>query len=140
MNETWKKEFRRLMIELVLATDNDMHFGLTQKLEAILEAGEQLRRRESVTATPVMKVNVEPKQLLVLQIAMHSADVSNLAKPWSVYEKWLPRIKEEFYCQGDIERELNLPITFAFDRHNPVPDHIFQLVSDKIFNYILALI
>lgn len=34
-----------------------------------------------------------------------------------------------FLPAGDRERELSLPITFAFDRNNPVPQSKFQLVS-----------
>jgi hypothetical protein len=35
---------------------------------------------------------------------------------------------DEFYYQGDLEREAGVPITFAFDRYNPVPLPKFQLV------------
>ena len=33
------------------------------------------------------------------------------------------------YNIGDKERELSVPLTFAFDRHNPVPESKFQLVN-----------
>jgi hypothetical protein len=36
---------------------------------------------------------------------------------------------EEFFSQGDQERELGYPITYAFDRNNSVPQAKFQLVS-----------
>ena len=34
-----------------------------------------------------------------------------------------------FYI-GDKERELAMPLTFAYDRHNPVPESKFQLVNN----------
>ena len=37
----------------------------------------------------------------------------------------------DIFNAGDKERELNLPITFAFDRYNPVPQHKFQMVKMK---------
>ena len=43
--------------------------------------------------------------------------------------RWTSLVVEEFYKQGDKERELNVPITFAFDRYNAVPMPKFQLVS-----------
>jgi hypothetical protein len=36
---------------------------------------------------------------------------------------------EEFYRQGDKERDLGMPISYAFDRQNPVTQSKFQLVS-----------
>jgi hypothetical protein len=70
----------------------------------------------------------EPRQLLLMQVALHAADVSNPVKPWQLHMRWYPRLMDEFYYQGDLEREAGLPITFAFDRHNPVPLPKFQLV------------
>jgi hypothetical protein len=36
---------------------------------------------------------------------------------------------EEFYLQGDQERALGMPISYAFDRYNPVTQSKFQLVG-----------
>ncbi len=36
---------------------------------------------------------------------------------------------EEFYRQGDEERKLGMPISYAFDRQTPVTQSKFQLVS-----------
>lgn len=40
---------------------------------------------------------------------------------------------EEFYRQGDKERELGMPISYAFDRRNPVTQSKFQLVPTFLF-------
>jgi hypothetical protein len=69
----------------------------------------------------------DPTQLLLLESALHMADISNPVKPWDVYQQWLSRVMEEFYHQGDHERELELPMTFGFDRTNPIPQSKFQL-------------
>ena len=66
-------------------------------------------------------------------MTLHTADVSNTAKPWSLYSQWLGMIMEEFYRQGDRERDLGLPITYAFDRTNPVPQSKFQLVTWQFY-------
>ena len=55
----------------------------------------------------------------VLRMGMHCADVSNPAKPFAVYEKWVERVMEEFYQQGDKERELGLSISPFMDRNHP---------------------
>lgn len=78
-------------------------------------------------ATTLTAFAPEPRQLLLMQVALHAADVSNPVKPWPLHMRWYPRLMEEFYYQGDLEREQGMPITFAFDRHNPVPLPKFQL-------------
>lgn len=70
---------------------------------------------------------MKSQQLLVLQAALHAADISGPAKPWEIHTKWTSLVMEEFYKQGDKERELNMPITYAFDRYQPVPMPKFQL-------------
>ena len=40
------------------------------------------------------------QQLLLLESALHMADISNPAKPWEIYQRWLNRVMEEFYHQG----------------------------------------
>ena len=43
--------------------------------------------------------------LQVLQNMVHCADLSGPTKPLSLYRKWCDRICEEFFQQGDKERE-----------------------------------
>ena len=49
---------------------------------------------------------------------MHCADLGNPTRPLDIYRKWTERVMEEFFLQGDRERELGLPVTPAFDRFN----------------------
>ena len=49
---------------------------------------------------------------------MHSADISNPTKPRDVALGWARRCMDEFYRQGDIERERGMPISPNFDRHS----------------------
>ncbi|KAG8336719.1 cAMP-specific 3',5'-cyclic phosphodiesterase 7B [Homalodisca vitripennis] len=52
----------------------------------------------------------------ILQIALKCADISNPCRPWEVSRKWSQKVCEEFYRQGDYERQLNLPVTSLCDR------------------------
>jgi len=58
---------------------------------------------------------------LVLQMALHAADVSNPTKSLRTYLAWTDRIQHEFYQQGDKERELLLPVSVGYDREQPIP-------------------
>ena len=53
----------------------------------------------------------------MLQIALKCADISNPCRTWNISRLWSYRACEEFYRQGDRERELNLPVTPFFDRN-----------------------
>lgn len=52
-----------------------------------------------------------------LQIALKCADISNPCRPWDISRKWSQKICDEFYRQGDYERQLSLPITQTCDRY-----------------------
>ena len=52
-------------------------------------------------------------------MALHCADVSNPSKQWSTYEQWVDKCMEEFFRQGDKERELGMKISPFMDRRNP---------------------
>ena len=149
------REMRRLIVELVLLTDNDMHFTLLNRLDRFITVHsspdisdeifspprppvDPLVRQESLSQrSPTTHPSTDERQLLLLQVTLHMADVSNTAKPWDIYGQWLERITEEFYLQGDMERSLNMPISYAFDRFNPVTQSKFQLVCACITKLII---
>lgn len=62
------------------------------------------------------------------------ADVSHPARQWTVHRAWSQLITEEFYRQGDRERELGLPISPLCDRttHN-LPKSQLGFVNFVVF-------
>jgi len=54
----------------------------------------------------------------VLKTLVHCADLSNPTKPLYLYRQWTDRIMEEFFLQGDLEREQGLEISPMCDRNN----------------------
>lgn len=50
------------------------------------------------------------------------------AKEWELYNLWVARIEQEFYEQGDLEREADIPVTPIFDRLNPIPRAKLQVL------------
>ena len=56
--------------------------------------------------------------LQVLQNMVHCSDLSNPTKPLDIYRKWVDRIMEEFFRQGDRERDAGMEISPMCDRHN----------------------
>ena len=49
---------------------------------------------------------------------VHCSDLSNPTKPLEIYRRWVDRIMEEFFRQGDREREESLEISPMCDRYN----------------------
>jgi len=52
----------------------------------------------------------------VLQSLVHCADLSNPAKPLALYRQWNDRVLQEFFRQGDLERQQGLEISPMCDR------------------------
>eukprot|EP00753_Platysulcus_tardus_P022015 PLAT9195.2.p1 GENE.PLAT9195.2~~PLAT9195.2.p1 ORF type:complete len:780 (-),score=322.07 PLAT9195.2:526-2865(-) len=98
---------RALIIDIVLATDLAGHFGYVSKLRSLMDPDTGLSELELS----------EQNKLLILQMAMKTADVAHPTKKWRVHAKWTKAIAAEFYLQGDRERELELEISSMMDRN-----------------------
>ena len=47
---------------------------------------------------------------------VHCADLSNPTKALEIYKKWLDRLMQEFFRQGDMERDRGLEISPMCDK------------------------
>jgi len=104
-----RKDFlriRKLIIELVLATDLSQHNQLLSSF------------REKILNNENVDVHDEETKELILKIIIKFADVSNTSKTWSIYTYWIERVLTEFYRQGDLERERGMTISANMDRNN----------------------
>ncbi|ETO26776.1 dunce, isoform G [Reticulomyxa filosa] len=72
-----------------------------------------------VCENPPLRVDgILNERFFLLEIVVHLADVSNPAKPLNIAKMWARRVMDEFYCQGDKEREFGIPVTPMMDRHS----------------------
>jgi hypothetical protein len=97
------RHMRELMIEMVLATDIAQHFTILSKFKA-----------KFVDSPAEMKTE---DRTLALALLLHAADISNPSRPWELCRRWTKLVMEEFWTQGDKERNLGLPITYMMDRY-----------------------
>jgi cAMP-specific phosphodiesterase 4 len=114
--EEWRL-VRRRMIDCILATDMANHAKHLNTLKAKLETfdiknGKNLDRM--IFADNVAKTY--ENQQMVLNMCVHSADVSNPAKPAHLNKIWVEKVFVEFFNQGDIEKEKSLPVSLLCDR------------------------
>ena len=103
------QRIRQATISMVLGTDNAYHAKYLGKLSSKIEMNELDMK------------NVWRDKLLVLKTILHAADVSNPAKEWKMYNEWTDRVMEEFFNQGDKEREAGIKVSLGYDRHNIMP-------------------
>jgi len=101
--ETDLKKMRTRLIDMILDTDAKNHFILMTRFKHGLEM-KQLSRG------------------LLSSMILHIADVSNPARPGFIARKWAYAVQEEFFQQGDKERELGMAVSAFMDReHENLP-------------------
>jgi hypothetical protein len=85
------KRIRKQMISCVLHTDMSYHKGSLDSMNKILNQNDE---------------NIDQQEYM--NLILHSADISNPTKKFEIYYKWAELVVEEFYEQGDKEKELGL--------------------------------
>lgn len=118
------KRMRKRMIDIILSTDMTIHLKVVQKVESMIKNIKTNDLNASVDSTNQNLfenlLSNENKKFEVEQslcnFIVHVADISNPSKNTSIYEKWANRITEEFFNQGDSEREEGLSVSFFCDR------------------------
>jgi hypothetical protein len=107
------REVRQLVLDMVLATDMTGHGKLLSELKGLCSehAGsdqEQLLPKSAKQAS------------LALQVTLKCADVGHLALEWKSHMRWVLRLEEEFFTQGDMEKAQKMDkISFLMDRNKP---------------------
>ncbi|KAM3939752.1 3',5'-cyclic-AMP phosphodiesterase 4D isoform 10-T10 [Leptodactylus fuscus] len=106
-----RQSLRKMVIDIVLATDMSKHMNLLADLKTMVET-------KKVTSSGVLLLDNYSDRIQVLQNMVHCADLSNPTKPLQLYRHWTDRIMEEFFRQGDRERERGMEISPMCDKHN----------------------
>eukprot|EP00899_Mesostigma_viride_P023165 jgi/Mesvir1/4032/Mv25939-RA.3 len=104
-----RKEFRHLVIDIVMATDLQQHFTILQRFRQLVVP--------DTGVLPSSGLSAEARSI-TLQMAMKCCDLGHLAKSRPTHVRWTKAIEEEFFLQGDEERHLGLPVSPFMDRFN----------------------
>lgn len=95
---------RKCIIDMVLATDLAKHFEILTVFKA--------------RVYNLADINIEllEDRLLVLKVALKCGDIGHSAKSLYLHEKWTLLVTEEFFIQGDMEKQRGLPVSMFCDR------------------------
>ncbi|XP_053674174.1 uncharacterized protein LOC128724475 [Anopheles nili] len=120
-----RPELERQISSLILATD------ITRQQEFIGRFRDYLSR-------DALDMRDTSHRHFILQISLKCADISNPCRPWDISKKWSMKVCEEFFRQGDYERQLNLPVTSLCDRQSTTVPKIqtgfFKFVVTPLLN------
>ncbi|CAH8872051.1 unnamed protein product [Trichobilharzia szidati] len=91
--EDWKT-FRDCFVQVILATDISYQ-GVYRKQFAELTKSCTVNKSGPFT---------QSERILLMQMALKCADISNPCRNWPICEEWAKRVCTELFCQGDRER------------------------------------
>ncbi|XP_022917601.2 3',5'-cyclic-AMP phosphodiesterase isoform X4 [Onthophagus taurus] len=111
MAKKQRQTVRKMVIDMVLSTDMSKHMSLLADLKTMVET-------KKVAGSGVLLLDNYTDRIQVLENLVHCADLSNPTKPLALYRRWVDLLMEEFFRQGDREREAHMDISPMCDRHS----------------------
>mmetsp|Transcript_1067 Transcript_1067/g.2443 ORF Transcript_1067/g.2443 Transcript_1067/m.2443 type:complete len:904 (-) Transcript_1067:130-2841(-) len=120
------KECRKNVIETILHTDMMEHMAMVKDLQLLYEMNCEVFEQSGVVVDG-LPPEILPEEhevfskddstkILVMSTVLHAADVSNPCRTWEVTHAWAMKCLEEFFEQGDREKEFGIPVQFLNDR------------------------
>ncbi|KAI1280904.1 cAMP-specific 3',5'-cyclic phosphodiesterase, isoforms N/G [Halotydeus destructor] len=111
LSKKQRQTVRKMSIDMVLATDMSKHMSLLADLKTMVET-------KKVAGSGFLALDNYTERIQVMQNMIHCADLSNPTKPLNLYKNWVDQVMEEFYQQGDKERQYGLEMSPMCDRYN----------------------
>jgi len=97
-----QQETRAMIIDMVLNSDISKHFTLMTTLKTKLGNNFPSDSKEDRT--------------LIMSVTLRIANMTKVARERNIFFKWMDKHFEEFFKQGDMEKQLEMPISKFMDR------------------------
>jgi len=101
---------RKMIIAMILATDMTEHLQLLAHFKRRIAQAKQ----RSGEGSELAAFNTE-KQLL-MNVLLHACDIGKATRPTQIYVQWMTRSMEEYFRQGDLEKDRGIVTNAMFDR------------------------
>ncbi|KAI5122635.1 hypothetical protein M0805_008721 [Coniferiporia weirii] len=111
-------QFRRLLLDTVLATDMGVHGQFMQRFASLME-------------NPSF-FDITQARTLLCQALIKCADISNPSRPHTVSQHWSAALASEWSSQACLERQLCLPVSVQ-DSDDPVTEANGQISFITLF-------
>ncbi|XP_058124990.1 uncharacterized protein LOC131282671 [Anopheles ziemanni] len=121
-NHHWRSAIGCLLESGVAEQVHDIRPELEKQISSLILATDITRQQEFIgrfrdyLSRDALDMRDTAHRHFILQISLKCADISNPCRPWDISKKWSMKVCEEFFRQGDYERQLNLPVTSLCDR------------------------
>lgn len=100
-SQTEKSHFFDFFVKIILATDMDKHSAYIKEFEEITSNFDKRNERH---------------RLLLAQILMKAGNMSNTTRPFEVASDMAHCLNDEFFKQGDLEKQLGIELSQGCDR------------------------
>jgi hypothetical protein len=87
-----------MIIALILSTDMAKHFSFLKDVSALLDEGP-------------LDFTIPKHRFVAMNLILKCADISNVARPFEMANKWCDVLCEEFFRQGDLEMTSGMEYT-----------------------------
>lgn len=104
-NDDWLKS-RKMIVEMILETDMSRHFEILGKF-----------RTRAISLSNI-DITIFEDKCQVLGMGLKCADIGHSAKDFQLHEMWSMLVCEEFFNQGDIEKQKGQSVSMYCDRKN----------------------
>lgn len=119
-----------MIIDVVLSTDIAKHFTLLTELKTKLGNNFPTEQFED--------------RSLILAVTMRTASNFKVVRDRNMFFKWMDKMFEEFFKQGDMEKVLELPISKFMDRENCNKEKAFSnymtVVCKPLFVTVMIMV
>lgn len=110
------REIRKIMIETILGTDMAEHFRIHTNFQIIIQSL-QTRKLKYGIGDRETQEELSKERLALMTMMLKMADISNPAKPFDISKVWSDNLLQEWFNQGDTEREYQLPESQFMNRN-----------------------
>ena len=100
---------RKRIVDLILATDMQNHSKVCTLMKNFIQNKENKSSKYNYNMT---------EQQDVMNFLIHTADISHCSKDFDISFKWTNLLNEEFWREGDEEKEKKMQVGFLCDRNN----------------------
>jgi len=108
--------FREKYIDAILATDMTQHFETVDVFSSRMSKRDDNPFMENTKNNREKQQGSKADRRMLMRAFIHMSDLANCCRPWDIYKELVCTLEEEFFLQGDQERQLGLPIMPLMDR------------------------